>query len=126
MRAYGYNRPLGMGCYPKGNEQGNFAVIEIVNFPDGKKWVDEVGRSCFGFVSYMGDVPEDELRAYELITPEMYEASRPKTPPENVMRKMARLYQAGDFDGLERMYDVAERKGYDMEATDALLGEMVR
>lgn len=119
MRAYGYNRPLGMGTYPKGHE-----VIDIVNF-DCKQRVEEVGRDCFGYVEYAEDVPTEELERYELVTAEMYEASKPKTPPENVMRKMARLYEAGDFDGLEKMYDIAERKGYDMEATDALLGEMV-
>ncbi len=123
MRAYGYNRPLGMGTYPKG-EMNCYTVIEVVNF-DRKQWVEEVGRECFGFVSYMHDVPTEELERYELVTAEMYEASKPKTPPENVMRKMARLYEAGDFDGLEKMYGIAERKGYDMEATDALLGEMV-
>lgn len=120
MRAYGYNRPLGMGTYPKG-----YGFVELVNFDHGKQWVEEVGRSCFGYVDFTDDVPEDMLAAYELVSAEMYEASRPKTPPENVMRKMARLYEAGDFDGLEKMYDIAERKGYDMEATDALLGEMV-
>lgn len=119
MRAYGYNRPLGMGTYPKG-----YQVADVVNF-DGKQRVEEVGRHCFGYVEYAEDVPTEELERYELVTAEMYEASKPKTPPENVMRKMARLYEAGDFDGLERMYDIAERKGYDMEATDALLGEMV-
>lgn len=39
MRAYGYNRPLGMGCYPKG-----YQFFETVNFEHGKRWVDEVGR----------------------------------------------------------------------------------
>lgn len=120
MRAYGYNRPLGMGTYPKGHE-----VIDIVNF-DRKQRVEEVGRDCFGYVEYAEDVPNEELERYELVTAEMFEASRPKTPPENVMRKMAEAYLADDFDKLEKMYDVAERKGYDMEATDALLGEMVR
>ena len=124
MKAYGYNRPLGMGAYPKG-ESGCYTVIEVVNF-DHKQWVDEVGRECFGFVSYTHDVPTEELERYELVTAEMFEASKPKTPPENVMRKMAEAYLADDFDRLEKMYDVAERKGYDMEATDALLGEMVR
>lgn len=124
MRAYGYNRPLGMGTYPKG-EHGCYTVIEVVNFP-AKQWVEEVGRECFGFVSYTHDVPTEELERYELVTAAMYEASRPKTPPENVMRKMAEAYLADDFDRLEKMFDVAERKGYDMEATDALLGEMVR
>ena len=120
MRAYGYNRPLGMGTYPKGYE-----VADIVNF-DRKKRVEEVGRDCFGYVDFAEDVPQASLLAYELVTAEMYEASKPKTPPENVMRKMAEAYLAGDFDKLELMYTVAERKGYDMEATDALLGEMVR
>ena len=119
MRAYGYNRPLGMGTYPKG-----YDVADIVNF-DCKRRVEEVGRDCFGYVEYAEDVPTEELERYELVTAEMFEASKPKTPPENVMRKMARLYEAGDFDGLEKMYDIAEGKGYDMEATDALLGEMV-
>lgn len=124
MRAYGYNRPLGMGTYPKG-ELGNYAVVEVVNFP-AKQWVEEVGRSCFGYVSYAADVPTEELERYELVTADMFEASKLKTPPENVMRKMAEAYLAGDFDRLEKMYDVAERNGYDMEATDALLGDMVR
>ena len=118
MRAYGYNRPLGMGTYPKGHE-----VLGVVNF-DRKRRVDEVGRDCFGYVEYAEDVPTEELERYELITAEMFEASKPKTPPENVMRKMAELYLGGDFDRLEKMFDIAERKGYDMEATDALLGEM--
>jgi hypothetical protein len=97
----------------------------VVNF-DFKQRVEEVGRDCFGYVEYMHDVPDEELRRYELVTAAMYEASRPKLPPENVMRRMAQVYMAGDFDRLERMYDVAERNGYDMEATDAKLGEMVR
>ena len=120
MRAYGYNRPLGMGCYPKG-----YQFFEIVNFEHGKQWVEEVGKSCFGYIDFTEDVPEDMLMAYELVTAEMHEASKPKTPPENVMRRMAEAYRAGDFDKLEKMYDIAERNGYDMEATDALLGQMV-
>ena len=124
MRAYGYNRPLGMGTYPKGNGDISFPVVDVVTF-DHKQRVEEVGRDCFGYVEYMYDVPTEWLERYELVTAAMYEESKPKTPPEGVMRKMAALYEAGDFDGLERMYDIAERKGYDMEATDALLGEMV-
>lgn len=120
MRAYGYNRPLGMGTYPKGYE-----VIRIVNF-DRKKLVEGVGRKCFGYVEYAEDVPTEELERYELITAEMFEASMPKTPPMNVMRKMVEAYLADDFDKLEKMYDIAERNGYDMTATDALLGEMIR
>ena len=120
MRAYGYNRPLGMGTYPKGHE-----VVEIVNYPY-KRRVDEVGRDCFGYVEYAEDVPTEELERYELVTAEMFEASKPKTPPENVMARMAAVYKEGDFERLGKMFDVAERKGYDMEATDALLGEMVR
>lgn len=120
MRAYGYNRPLGMGTYPKG-EHGCYTVVEVVNF-DRKQWVEEVGRECFGFVSYMHDVPTEELERYELVTPEMFEASRPKLPSENVVARMAQAYNAGDFERLEKMFDVAERKGYDMEALDEAVG----
>ena len=119
MRAYGYNRPLGMGTYPKG-----YKFVEIVNFPC-KQWVEEVERECFGYVWFIEDVPTDMLEAYELITSEMHEKSKPKTPPENVMRKMVKVYRDGDMDELGRMYDVAERKGYDMEATDSLLAQML-
>lgn len=120
MRAYGYNRPLGMGTYPKGNE-----VADIVNFP-AKQWVEEVGRDCFGYVEYDENVPTEELERYELVTPEMFEAGKPKVPPMNVMLKMAEVYRVGNFERLEKMYDIAERKGYDLEATDAALGELVR
>ena len=121
MRAYGYNRPLGMGTYPKG-----FRFSELVNFEHGKQWVDDVGRSCFGYIDFAEGVPQDNLEAYELVTPEMYKASKHKTPPENVMRKMADAYRNCDWDKLDWMCKVAEQSGYDMEATDALLGEMVR
>lgn len=120
MRAYGYNRPLGMGCYPKG-----FGFSEIVNFRHGKQWINEVGKSCFGYIDFAEDVPEDLLRAYELVTPEMFEASKPKVPPANIMRKMAEAYRDGDSERLEKMYGYAERKGYDLEATDAALGELI-
>ena len=119
MRAYGYNRPLGMGTYPKGHE-----VADIVNFPC-KQWVEEVSRSCFGYVEYTDDVPTEELERYELVTPEMFEASRPKVPPENVMLKMAEAYRECDWDKLDWMCKVAEQSGYDMEATDAALGKLV-
>ena len=122
MRAYGYNRPLGMGTYPKG-ENGNYAVVEVVNF-DRKQWVEEVGRHCFGYVHYAADVPTEELERYELVTPEMFVASKPKLPPENVIAKMARAYHDGDWDRLEKLFDVAERKGYDMEALDEAVGNM--
>lgn len=117
MRAYGYNRPLGMGTYPKG-----YGFAELVNFEHGKQWVEEVGKRCFGYVDFTEDVPEDMLRAYELVTPEMFEAGKPKLPPENVIAKMARAYHEEDFGRLERMFDVAERKGYDMEALDEAVG----
>lgn len=116
MRAYGYNRPLGMGTYPKG-----FEVSDIVNF-DRKQWVEEVGRHCFGYVEYAEDVPTEELGRYELVTPEMFEASKPKLPPENVIAKMARVYHENDWDKLEKLFDIAERKGYDMEALDEAVG----
>lgn len=116
MRAYGYNRPLGMGTYPKGHE-----VVDVVNF-DRKRRVDEVGRDCFGYVEYADDVPTEELERYELVTPEMFEASKPKLPPENVIARMARAYRENDWDRLEKMYDIAERKGYDMEALDEAVG----
>lgn len=116
MRAYGYNRPLGMGTYPK-----SYEVLDIVNF-DRKQWVEEVGRHCFGYVHYAADVPAEELERYELVTPEMFEAGKPKLPPENVIAKMARAYSAGDFERLEKMFDVAERKGYDMETLDEAVG----
>lgn len=119
MRAYGYNRPLCMGTYPKGYE-----VTDIVNFPC-KQWVEEVGRSCFGYVEYAGDVPTVELERYELVTPEMHEESKPKMPPTHIMSKMCYLYKAGNFDKLEKMYDVAEQSGYDIEATDSLLSKLV-
>lgn len=119
MRAYGYNRPLGMGCYPKG-----YSFTEMVNFY-GKQWVEEVGKHCFGYIDFTEDVPEDMLKAYELVTPEMFEASRPKVPAESVLRKMAEVYKAGDFDKLDKMFDIAERKGYDLEATDAALSMLV-
>lgn len=120
MRAYGYNRPLGMGCYPKG-----YAFEELVNFEHGKQWVEEVGKSCFGYVEFTEDVPEDVLRAYELVTPKMYEDSEPKYPPEAVMRKMMRLFLAEDYDALEKMYDIAEGNGYDVEAIDTLLAKRI-
>lgn len=120
-RAYSYNRPLGMGAYPKG-----YAVADIVNFGYGKQFCDQVGRSCFGYIDFLEDVPTEELERYELVTPEMFEASKQKVPPMNVMFKMAEVYRAGNFEGLEKMYGTAERKGYDMEATDAALGELVR
>jgi hypothetical protein len=120
MKAYSYNRPLGMGTYPKGYE-----FAEMVNFEGGKQWVEEVGRDCFGYIEFVGDVPESALESYELVTADMYEASRPKVPPMHVMSKMCYLYKASDFDKLEKMYDAAEREGYDLEATDALLGELV-
>lgn len=108
-----------MGTYPK-----DYEVAEIVNF-DHKQRVGEVGRDCFGYVDFAEGVPEDILKAYELITAEMYEASRPKVPPTHVMAKMAYLYKAGELGKLERMYELCERKGYDLEATDAALGMLV-
>ena len=119
MRAYGYNRPLSIGTYPKGYE-----VADIVNF-DCKQWVEEVERDCFGYVEYAGDVPTGELERYELVTPEMHEASKPKVPSASVMAKMAEAYRECDWDKLDWMCKVAEQSGYDMEATDDLLGKLV-
>ena len=120
MRAYGYNSPLSMGTYPKG-----YGFTEIINFHHGKRWVEEVGKSCFGYIDFTEKVPDDVLSSYELITAEMHEASKPKVPPTHIMSKMCYLYKAGNFDKLEKMYEVAERKGYDMEATDDLLSKLV-
>lgn len=55
----------------------------------------------------------------------LYEASKPKVPPANVMAKMAEAYRECDWDKLDWMCKVAEQSGYDMEATDDLLSKLV-
>lgn len=119
MKAYSYNRPVSIGTYPSG-----YSVAEIVNF-DSKQYVEEVGKDCWGYVEFSESVPRHELESYELVTEEMYQASKPNIPSDSVIRKMARLCAEGQYEELERLCSIAERKGYDMEAINNAVCEYV-
>lgn len=118
MRAYSLNRPVGMGTYPKPAE-GDW---EIENY-GGRVYVDEIRRYAWGHVDYEADMAAEELDRYEMVTAEMCAA--PKLPPEDVMRKMARLLADGDDDKAIKMFEKAEAKGFDGEAMDVELGRLL-
>ena len=118
MRAYSLNRPVGMGTYPK-PENGDW---EITNFGE-YRFVEEIGKRAWGYVDYENDMPTCELERFEMVTAEM--CAKPELPPENVMRMMFDLYKAEQWERFMKHVDKVERKGYDMEAVDDRLGEML-
>lgn len=117
MRAYSLHRPIGMGTYPK-PENGAY---EIVNWP--YQYTPEVKRYTFGYVDYEHDMPGEELECYEMLTEDMV---RPNIPPESIVRTVAQMLIDERFEDANRMLDVVEGKGYDVEAFADAVDEIMQ
>ena len=63
MIAYSLLRPVGIGTYPADSD-----IVSVHNF-DNKRFVEEIGRTAYGYVEYAGDVTEARLNAYDMLSP---------------------------------------------------------
>jgi len=58
-RYYSLLRPIGIGTYPKGGVQ------RIHNF-DFRQHVPAIGREAWGYIEYVRELSEKEIKDYEL------------------------------------------------------------
>lgn len=61
VRYYSTQRPVMPGGFPKSRK-----VLGIINF-DSREYVEEIGRSAWGYIKYDGPLSEKDVEAYELV-----------------------------------------------------------
>lgn len=67
IRYYSILRPVSMGTFP---EPSDNHILEIHNF-DESRFVDEIGRKAWGFISYEKPLTDKEAAQYELVCKNM-------------------------------------------------------
>ena len=63
MKYYSTQRPFALGTFPKPEDN---KVLEIVNF-DERKYCEEAGRDCWGYIEYEHPLTEKQAVDYELV-----------------------------------------------------------
>jgi len=113
MRSYAIHRPIGPFTWPSEHRD---KVSEIVNF-DCMRYVEEIGRSAFGYIDWTEDIPAEDLRRYELVVPPTIDEDL-----ERIGEILARYYDPEHERHFEKAFGKAKRDfGYSDEQLCAAL-----